>query len=146
VADLKELVSGDLLADVARQFGEVRLKVTGTSMLPSVWPGDILTVRRQCVAALLSGRIILCYRNHGFVAHRLVRKLGAGVITRGDTLPCNDLPFRDDEVLGEVVGILRNGRPVALSRTWWHTAGASILRHSDFCTRILLRLRRLKFA
>ena len=40
----------DLDAQVIRQFGELRLKVTGASMLPSVWPGDVLTVRRRSPA------------------------------------------------------------------------------------------------
>src|ERR1700691_598157 len=99
-ADLKILVSGDLLADVARQFGEVRLKVTGTSMLPSVWPGDILTVRRRTTTDLLPGQIVLCYRNQGFVAHRLVDKRSDCIITRGDALSHEDRPFQNDEVLG----------------------------------------------
>lgn len=131
----------DLIAEVAREFGEVRLKVTGTSMLPSVWPGDILTVSRRSAAELVPGQIVLCYRNRAFVAHRLVAKRGDSVITRGDSLPHQDRPFRDDEVLGEVVSILRDGRPVHLSTTWWCCAAAWILRHSDLCTRLVLRLR-----
>lgn len=145
-ADLQNMAKRDLVAQVARQFGEVRLKVTGTSMLPAVWPGDILTVRRKSAAEMLPGQIVLCYRNHGFVAHRLVAKCGDGFVTRGDSLPYEDRPFRDDEVLGEVVSILREGRPVDPSPAWWHSAGSWILRHSELCTRMLLRLRRPAWA
>jgi len=140
--NLRDAVKRNLVADVVRSFGRVRLKVTGTSMLPSVWPGDILIVS-QCNAADLSpGQIVLCYRNQGFVAHRLVGKRGNCLITRGDSLPYEDRPFGDDEVLGQVVSILRHGRPVDPSPVWWHGTGSWILRHSELCTRMLLRLRR----
>jgi len=142
-AELQNVAKRELVADVARQFGEVRLKVTGTSMLPAVWPGDILTVRRRAITDLLPGQIVLCYRNQGFIAHRLVIKRGDCIITRGDALSHEDCPFQNDEVLGEVISILRNGRPVAASQAWWHSAGSWILRHSELCTRMLLRLRRL---
>lgn len=140
---IQDAVKRDLTADVIRQFGEARLKVTGTSMLPSVWPGDEITVRRQSAAELLPGQIVLCYRNQAFVSHRLIGKHDDCLITRGDSLAYDDPPFRETEVLGAVTSILRNGRPVALSSSWWHRAGSSIVRHSDLCTRILLRLQRL---
>ena len=50
IADLQQCTAlqCELVADVARAFGEVRLRVTGASMLPAIWPGDILvTVQRQ---------------------------------------------------------------------------------------------------
>ena len=144
--ELQDAVKRDLVAEVARDFGEVRLKVTGTSMLPAVWPDDVLTVRRRCATELLPGHIVLCYRNQGFVAHRLVRNQGDCLVTRGDALPYEDRPFRDDEVLGEVVSIVRYGRSVDPSPAWWHGTGAWILRHSELCTRMLLRLRRLAWA
>ena len=139
--DDRAILTGDLIAEVVRQFGEVRLKATGTSMLPSIWPGDILTVRRRSAAELLPGQIVLGYRDHQFVAHRLVAKSGGSLITRGDSLPYHDRPFLEGEVLGQVVSILRDGRLVDPS-PWWRRAGSWILRHSELCARILLRLRR----
>jgi hypothetical protein len=41
------MVKYELALDVLRSFGEARLPVTGASMLPSIWPGDILEVRAQ---------------------------------------------------------------------------------------------------
>ena len=41
----------ELVAEVVRSFGEVRLKVTGGSMLPAIWPGDVITVRRRDLTA-----------------------------------------------------------------------------------------------
>ena len=133
----------ELAAEVVRQFGEARIKVTGTSMLPAVWPGDVLTVRRNEPSELLPGRIVLCHRDGRFFIHRLVGRRKDGVITRGDSLGFEDPAFRDDQVLGEVVSIVRDGRPASLSPAWWHEAGSWMVRHSDLCERIFLRLRRL---
>ena len=134
----------DLAAEVIRRFGELRLQVTGASMLPSVWPGDVLTVRRRSPAELLPGRIVLCYRDGRFVAHRLVGRQGDDVVTRGDAHNFKDIPFREEDVLGEVVGIQRSGRSVRLSPVWWQRAASSVAARSEACTRTLLRLRRLQ--
>jgi signal peptidase I len=140
--ELLDEAKHDLAAEVLRQFGEVRLKVNGASMLPSVWPGDVVTVRRRSPAELLPGRIVLCYRDQGFVAHRMVGRQGDCLITRGDSHLREDPPFGDEEALGEVVSILRNGRPVDLTPAWWHRIFSWTLRHSELCTRMVLRLRR----
>lgn len=42
--DARDEVKCDLFLEVLRSFGSARLRVTGTSMLPSIWPGDILEV------------------------------------------------------------------------------------------------------
>jgi len=142
--ELHDATKRDLAADVIRRFGEVRLRVNGASMLPSVWSGDVLTIRRRSPAELLPGRIVLCYRNGAFVAHRLVGKRGDDLITRGDSHAFADIPFSSDEVLGEVVSIRRGSRSVRLSPAWWHRAGSWVAARSEVCTRMLLRLRRLQ--
>ena len=55
--DLRTAAHRELLAEVARKFVEIRFKATGDSMLPSVWPGDLLTVRRQSFSEFQSGEI-----------------------------------------------------------------------------------------
>src|SRR5881296_212323 len=96
--DLRAAAHRELLAEVARKFGEIRFKATGDSMLPSVWPGDLLTVRRQNFSEFRSGQIVLYERAAGgrwpatgehaqFVAHRIVDfsggRSGRQLITRG---------------------------------------------------------------
>ncbi len=142
-AELRDAVKRSLVADVARSFGWVRLKVTGTSMLPAVFPGDVLTVSRCSGAELCAGQIVLCFRDGALVAHRLVRKSGSQFITRGDSLYNFDRPFQEDEILGRVVTIVRDGRLVALSSAWWHGAARFILRRSEWCVRLVLRWKRL---
>ena len=47
--DLRAAAHRELLAEVARKFGEIRFKATEGSMLSPVWPGDVLTVRRELI-------------------------------------------------------------------------------------------------
>ena len=135
-----------LVVDVARTFGQVRLKVTGTSMLPSVWPGDILIIDRCSAAELAVGEIVLCYRSEELVAHRLTGKFGKRIVTRGDSLDYYDSPFEEDEIVGRVLSILRDGRYVDPSPTWWNRMGSCILRRSQLSVRMLLGLRRRLWA
>jgi len=135
----------ELTAEVVGSFGEVRLKVTGASMLPYVWPGDVVTVQRRDAADLRPGQIVL-YRRHGkLIAHRVKAIVGDYLITQGDSLPHSDSPVSTSEVVGQLVGILRDGRSTSLEPLFWQRAISPILRHSDFCTRMTLRLgRRLR--
>ena len=142
--NLREAVKRNLVADVARSFGQVRLKVTGTSMLPAVFPGDIVTVCRCSAADLLPGQIVLCFRDEALVAHRLARVNENRFITRGDSLCNDDRPFQEDEILGRVVCIHRDGREVDPAPAWWHGAGCFVLRRSELFVRLLLGMKRLR--
>lgn len=139
-------VKCDLIAEVTRTFGESRLKVTGCSMLPSVHPGDVLSIRRKSLAELSLGEIVLFHRNGGLVAHRIVGKTKSHLFTRGDSLSHQDSPVGEDEVVGQVVSILRGGRPVNPRAGWRRRIGAWVLRHSRLSTRIFLRLRSTAWA
>ncbi len=55
---------------------------------------------------------------------------------------CEDPPVKDSEIVGEVVGLLRNGRSMDLNQSHWQRVSSSILRRSDFCMRMTLRLGR----
>src|SRR5213594_1846470 len=117
VTQSREAVKCQLAAEALRSFGEVRLRVTGTSMLPSVRPGDVLFVRRQDAMEALPGDIILFARDEGrLFAHRVVQKLNRRGellwITRGDSLPQKDPPVSRQELLGRVTAILRGESPI----------------------------------
>ena len=159
--DLRAAAHRELLAEVARKFGEIRFKATGDSMLPSVWPGDLLTVRRQSFSEFQSGEIVLYEREdgenaltrsygpaspkgRGFVAHRIVGRNGRQLITRGDSLRRNDAPVNEDQVLGRVVCVTRNGRRIGLEFTRKRRMAAWVLRRSDLAGRVLLRFARMK--
>ena len=141
VSEQRSSLCCGLVAEVAETGSEVCLKVTGSSMLPAVWPGDVLTVRRCQIVALQPGQIVLSRRNGQLVAHRLTSICGDDLlITRGDSMPQNDPAMSASEVVGQVVGLSRNGRPVKLRQSFWQRASAFILQRSDFCMRMTLRL------
>jgi signal peptidase I len=103
----------ELAAQVLRSFGQLRLEVTGLSMLPSIWPGDVLFIERSEMREIASGEILLFARRGKLVAHRMLCKTGAGdsayVITRGDGLLSADEPVSSVELLGRVRYVVRAG-------------------------------------
>src|SRR3989475_3669499 len=99
----------DLAADVIRRFGVLRLRVSGFSMLPSIWPGDIACVSR--VAAYRPGDVVLFSRKGRLFVHRVVEMSGGAVVTRGDSMLDVDPPVALSDVLGRVEAIERGGSP-----------------------------------
>ncbi len=62
----------ELAGEVVRTFGRVRVRVTGTSMIPAVWPGDVLVVERRAVERIERGEIAVAERDGRLVAHRVI--------------------------------------------------------------------------
>jgi hypothetical protein len=123
-----ELKSG-LFVEVLRSFGEARLAVTGTSMLPSVRPGDVLEVHRESVAEVMPGEVVLFEREG--------RTL---LLTRGDRLKDSDPPVSPEEVLGRVTAIVRGRRRISTRMTWQRRIACWALRRSDYAARAPLLL------
>ncbi len=140
-----------LAAEMLQDYGEVRLKAWGTSMLPSVWPGDLLTIQRVAHDELAPGEIVLVLRDNRFVIHRLIkRRQDEGCIswiTKGDAVPGDDPPARASELLGRVAWIHRGHRILAPSRqvSPFHSAFAWALCHSDRFRSLTLRLHAARF-
>jgi hypothetical protein len=79
-------------------------------MLPSIWPGDILSIHRVEQGDLKAGELVLfTTEEDGFVVHRVVTKSGDALITRGDFLDSDDVPISPTQVLGRVVAVRRCG-------------------------------------
>lgn len=135
----RSAVRCELVADVVRAFGSARLKVTGASMIPALWPGDMITVRHDATAGLLPGQIVLYRREDKLVAHRIVHIHNDSFIIRGDALPQDDPPISESDIVGKVVAIVRNGRTVHLRQPRWQRALSSMLQRSDLCLRMSLR-------
>ena len=128
-----------LAAEVLRSAGQLRLRLTGTSMIPAIWPGEELLIRRDGAAEAGPGDVILFEREGRLCAHRVVRRMegaeGPVWITRGDRHTHDDPPVSSNELLGRVEGIPR--------LTAGRRAAAWVLRRSWLVTRLALRLRRL---
>lgn len=82
-------------------------------MLPTLWPGDLLTVQSRCTEQAEPGEIVLYMRRDRFFIHRIVSKNltndAAFLVTRGDCMPAADPPVRRSELLGKVTEVWRAG-------------------------------------
>jgi signal peptidase I len=98
-----------LAGDIVRTFGEVRLRVFGTSMVPSILPGDLISVQRAGVPEISRGEIVLYSREGRLFIHRVVACTNSPeqplLVTRGDRLNYNDPPVSSAELLGRVTSI-----------------------------------------
>ena len=114
----REDVVLSLAKETLRSFGEFRFVAWGSSMLPSVFPGDTLIVRHETAETAPVGVIVLLARQGRLYAHRLVDKTQESgqlrLIVRGDALSSDDPPFAEDEVLGRVTAVIRRGRRIDL--------------------------------
>jgi signal peptidase I len=143
-----ELACG-LAQEVVRAFGEVRLRVFGTSMAPSILPGDLVSIHRAALNEISPGEVVLFLRKGRLFVHRVVgRKVlatadGSGescLITRGDRLRQIDPPVSSAEFLGRVVSIERDNRRVDLPAVGSHHLITTLLQASDRLTYLYLRL------
>jgi signal peptidase I len=135
-----------LAGEIVRTFGEVRLRVFGTSMVPSILPGDLISVQRAAVSEISSGDIVLYSREGRLFAHRVVGCAGRAeqshLITRGDRLRYNDPPVSSSELLGRVISIGRGDQQLEpLPRaTGSNHPLIRLLQSSDRATYLYLRL------
>jgi len=135
-----------LAAEMLRSCGVVHLELRGTSMLPSLWPGDLLTIQSADDDEIVPGDIVLVLRHKRFFVHRVVERRRAQDrfwwITRGDAIPDNDLPVSASELLGLVTGIRRANRSCVPSRrvSMFRPAVARMLHRSDRFRNITLRI------
>jgi signal peptidase I len=112
MTEAREAHKVDLAVEVLGLNGSLRLRALGTSMLPSIWPGDILRIENKSGKDIVPGDIVLVARDGRFFIHRLIEKRDSQWITRGDSLPQNDIPVPEDHVLGKVSAIHRRNRVI----------------------------------
>jgi signal peptidase I len=130
-----------LVAEVVRTFGEMQLQVTGSSMLPTFWPGDLVRIERRQFASLTPGEIVFYLRDGRLFLHRLAAKHQTGheesLITRGDAMSAEDPAVPATLLLGVATAVLRRGQwiqPRKVQRLLrWVVASSALIQ------RILLR-------
>jgi hypothetical protein len=161
-----ETIGCELAAEVLRRSGQLRFRATGASMLPSVWPGDILLVHRDEPRNAHPGDIILFAREGRLFAHRVteVRSPKSGVrgseiripnpesrlqnpespiefVTRGDALSANDPPVSSQEFLGRIVAVEHGTAHHTPLQSPVSKVISWILSRSEFITRVVLGVR-----
>ena len=92
------LLTSDLIAG---GYG-LRFQVVGRSMLPTIKHGEIVHVKPVTGGMLRIGDIVLLRSGAQFKAHRIIRKRGQCLITRGDAGIDTDGEIRCDQILGRV--------------------------------------------
>lgn len=127
-----------LVADALRLGGRVRLQVYGESMLPALWPADVVEIARYTPEEVRAGDIVLALRDGRMFLHRLIGPCTrAGFKLRGDSMPGPDPWFRPEALLGRLIEP-RDGNsvlPAALSR-----AIGLILCHFGLARRLALKM------
>jgi signal peptidase len=139
----------ELATEVLRSYGTLKLQVTGSSMLPSVFPGDILIVERAQAASTREGDIVLVGREGRLFAHRLMGKQGgrpSNILTRGDSMATADAPVDEEQLLGRVSFIVRNGKCIEPRRTLRisERAVAALVQRSDVAARVVVSVHGLR--
>jgi Peptidase S24-like len=100
-----------LVADALRLGGRLRLRVYGESMLPTLWPGDVVEIASCSPDDIRPGEIVLARRDGRLFLHRLVTPCtSSGFTLRGDSMPGPDLRFSAEALLGRLVGSTDDGR------------------------------------
>ena len=141
----REAVGCELAAEVLNSFGRLRLRVVGISMLPTLWPGDIVSVHGHPAEEVKPGDIVVFRHGKRLVTHRVIQRTSCQKsiqwITRGDRMNYNDAPVSSQQLLGRVVSIERGSRRLVPRCSIATRLASWILRQSEFATIVVLRLR-----
>ena len=140
--DPRHLSKNDLAAEVLRAFGELRLGVTGSSMLPAIRPADTILVRHCPFEEAKLHDVVLFTRHRRLFVHREVSRSARHLVTQGDGMATPDLPVTADEWLGKVVQVTRRGKaiPHTARPHWSARLGAAVFRRSPLAGRLFARV------
>ena len=137
----------ELTLDLLREHRRCRLRVSGTSMLPTLWPGDAVSIESRSLSEMNVGDIVLYERCGRLFLHRLValpeERFPGRIVTRGDSMPHADPAVRAEAVLGVVVGVRRGQDWIGTPRTMTPISrlAAALLARSSPLVRWVLRNR-----
>ena len=139
-----------LAEEVLRASGELRFVAQGSSIVPTIFPGDVLVVRREAAGRIFCNDVVLFIQGGRWFAHRVIHMAKEGaqpsLITRGDALPADDPPVTEHELLGRVTALRRGRRVVTLTgpEAAWSKFLRWAVRKSGSVTLVLLRWNSLR--
>src|SRR5882724_205333 len=135
------MLAVELADDILRQHGSARIRVQGTSMLPSLRPGDEIEVQSASAHEIQIGDVIAYRRAGRLFVHRVIKKNSPReLVTRGDTLPQPDAPVSESEVLGLVSAVQRDGKSVDFHNSFAQRSAAALFRCSQLCAAVFLKV------
>ena len=126
-----------LAAEVLRGGGQLRLRVHGESMLPTLGPRDVVHVASCTFDDLRPGEIVLAQREGRLFLHRFVARHADAFLLQGDSMPAPDPLFATSSLLGRLT------TPAHPLRHWRWMVGRLVC-HCDLARRLLLRLHNLR--
>lgn len=143
-----------LVADVLRHNSHsrpvVRLRVHGESMLPTLWPGDVVEIESCSLEDVRPGEIVLARREGHLILHRLIAPCTPnGFLLRGDSVPSPDPLFPPETLLGRIARRCDEGRtgaglcPVVRANGFgvkWSRALGMLLCYCAMARRVALKL------
>lgn len=136
----------ELVAEVVGVFGSVRLRVSGTSMAPTLVPGELVGVEKTRMMEILPGEIVVFARDGRLIVHRVVTKIQSRgesyLVTRGDRVKRSDSPVSGYEFVGRVTHVerYRSGAFVSSRLNLASRVFSLLLSFSDYGTYVYLRL------
>ena len=142
-------VRSALVADTLRCGGYLRVRgeIRGESMLPTLWPGNVVEIESCSLEDARPGEIVLALREDRLVLHRLVAPCTAdGFVLRGDCVPGPDPQYPPEALLGRLVRSAGEGRAVSALAlrpglgVMWSRALGMLLCHCGVARRLALKL------
>lgn len=135
-------VRSALVADALRRGGCLRLQVHGESMLPALWPGDVVEIAGCSPEDVRPGEIVLALCDDRFFLHRFVGRSKPGsFLLRGDSMPGSDPPFPLETLLGRLV---RNADEISRATSFGVKCSRALgllFCHCSLARRLALKLR-----
>lgn len=90
----------------------IRCKVGGISMLPLLWPGDVIIIDPIIIEQIAIGDIVVFKQDNRLVAHRLISISNINnskfLFTKGDSNLKRDEPFSAESLIGIVRNVIKN--------------------------------------
>ncbi len=101
---VKMMVSGKEYFDV---FGYSIFNVATGSMEPAISQNDIIIVKEEKSYEL--NDIVTFRSDNAYVTHRVISKSGNSLITKGDANNAKDVSIKQEDVIGRVVKVIKQG-------------------------------------
>ena len=129
-----------LIVEMLAAHGRCHLQVLGSSMLPTLWPGETVLIEKRTLGPSV-GDIVLCEREGRFFLHRLVGVKAGFWITRGDAAGQEDPPVSADGMLGVLAGVRRGTEWVVVPKEMSAASQlvAAVLGSSRLLASVVLR-------
>ncbi len=113
--NVKKIALADIYPVIKEQLesgGNVKLPITGTSMLPLLVQGRDFVVLTICEKAKINDIIFYRRDNGQFVLHRIIDIDESGYVLCGDNQWVKEYGIKDHNIIGVVTEIHRNGKAI----------------------------------